>query len=111
MHAYICTLEVKQISKILGYPFEIHYPDRDLQPFRISSSSEITLLVFVIVSSTLAISEMKYSYRGWAGGRGGGKLNAGNTIHKEANSSAVSSIGHRNCHSKPGRTRQSSAAV
>ena len=29
----------------------------------------------------------------------GGKLKAGNTIHKEANSSAVSSVGHRNCQS------------
>ena len=44
-------------------------------------------------------------YRGWAGGRGvgwalgvGGKPKAGNTIHKETNSSAVSSVGHRNCH-------------
>ena len=41
----------------------------------------------------------------------GGKLKVGNTIHKEANSSAVSSIGHKNCHSQPGRTRRLSAAV
>ena len=42
----------------------------------------------------------------------GGKPKAGNTaIHKEANSSAMSSVEHRNCHSQPGRTRQSSAAV
>ena len=41
----------------------------------------------------------------------GEKLKAGNTIHKEANSSAVSSVGHRNCHSQPGRMRWSSAAV
>ena len=41
----------------------------------------------------------------------GGKSKAGNTIHKEANSSAMSSVGHRNCHSQPGRTRQSSAAA
>ena len=41
----------------------------------------------------------------------GGKPKAGNTIHKEANSSAVPSVGHRNCHSQPGKTRQSSAAV
>ena len=41
----------------------------------------------------------------------GGKPKAGNTIHKEANSSAMSSVGHRNCHMQlPGRTRQSSAA-
>ena len=40
-------------------------------------------------------------YRGWAGGRGvgwalgvGGKAKAGNTIHKEAKSSALSSVGH-----------------
>ena len=32
----------------------------------------------------------------------GGKPKAGNTIHKETNSSAVSSVGHRNCHSQPG---------
>ena len=47
---------------------------------------------------------------GWALGVGG-KLKAANIIHKEANSSAVSSVGHRNCHSQPGRTRRSSAAV
>ena len=41
----------------------------------------------------------------------GEKPKVGNTIHKEANSSAVSSVGHRNCHSQPGRTRWSSAAV
>ena len=37
-------------------------------------------------------------YRGWAGREGGGaggKPKAGNTIHKETNSSAVSSVGHR----------------
>ena len=40
-------------------------------------------------------------YRGWAGGRGvGGKPNAGKTIHQEANSSVVSSVGHRNYHSQ-----------
>ena len=57
-------------------------------------------------------------YRAWAGEREagwmlgvGGKLKAGKTIHKEVNSSAVSSIGHRHCHSQPGRTKQSSAAV
>ena len=57
-------------------------------------------------------------YRGWAGGRGvgwvlgvGGKLKAGNTIHKETNSSAVCSVLHRNSHSQPGRPRQSPAAV
>ena len=47
---------------------------------------------------------------GWVLGAGG-KPKAGNTIHKEAYSSAVSSVGHINCHSQPGRTRQSSAAV
>ena len=53
-------------------------------------------------------------YRGgWVGGAlgAGGKPKAGNTIHKEANSSAVSSVGHRNRHSQPGRPRRSSAAV
>ena len=29
------TLGLKQISKFLGYPFEIHYPDADPEPFRI----------------------------------------------------------------------------
>ena len=47
---------------------------------------------------------------GWALGVGG-KPKVGNTIHKEANSSAVSSLGHRNCHSQPGRPRRSSVAV
>ena len=42
---------------------------------------------------------------GWALGVGG-KPKAGNTIHKETNSSAVSSVGHRNCHSQPGRPQQ-----
>ena len=41
----------------------------------------------------------------------GGKPKAGNTIHKETNSSAMSSVGHRNCHSQPGRPRRSSAVV
>ena len=27
------------------------------------------------------------------------------------NNSAVSPVGHRNCHSQPGKTRQSSAAI
>ena len=40
-----------------------------------------------------------------------GRLKAGKTIHREANSSAVSSVGHRNYHSQPGRMRQLSAAV
>ena len=52
---------------------------------------------------------MKYIGGGWTGGVGwmlvvGGKPKVGNTIHKEANSSAMSSVGHRNCHSQPGRT-------
>ena len=57
-------------------------------------------------------------YRGWAGRRGvgwvlgvGGKPKAGNTIHKETNSSVVCSVGHRKCHSQLGRPRQSSTAV
>ena len=41
----------------------------------------------------------------------GGKPKAGNTIHKETNSSVVPLVGHRNCHSQPGRPRRSSAAV
>ena len=52
---------------------------------------------------------MKFIGGGQVGG--GGKPKAGNTIHKEANSSAVSSVGYRNYHSQPGRTRQSSVAV
>ena len=55
---------------------------------------------------------------GGAGGRGvgwvlgvGRKPKAGNTIYKETNSSAVSSVGHRNCHSQPGRPRRSSVVV
>ena len=47
-------------------------------------------------------------YRGWVGGRGvgsvlgvGGKPKAGNTIHKETNSSVVCSVLHRNSHSQP----------
>ena len=53
---------------------------------------------------------MKFIGGGWALGAGG-KPKAGKTIHREANSSAVSSVGHRNHHSQPGRTRRSSAAV
>ena len=65
----------------------------------------------MIVFSNLAISGMKYIGVGQLGGEMGlvlgvgGKPKAGNTIHKEANSSAVSSVGHRNCHSQPGRWR------
>ena len=57
-------------------------------------------------------------YRGWVDGRGvgwvlgvGGKPKAGNTIHSETNSSIVSSVEHRKCHSQPGRRRWSLAAV
>ena len=32
----------------------------------------------------------------------GGKQKAGNTIHEEANSSAMSSVGRRNCYNQPG---------
>ena len=36
------VVELKQISEISGYLFEIHYPDTDLESFRIiPSSSEI----------------------------------------------------------------------
>ena len=77
------------------------------------------MLVFVVVflNSCNITDEV---YRGWVGGWEGvgwvlgvvhGKPKAGNTIHKEANSSAVSSVGHRNCHSQPGKTRRLSAAV
>ena len=60
---------------------------------------------------------MNEVYRRWAGRRGvgwvlvvGGKPKVGKPIHKEANISAVSSVGHRNCHSQPGgRMRRSSA--
>ena len=37
---------------------------------------------------------------GWVLGIGG-KPKAGKTIHREANSSVVSPVGHRNCHSQP----------
>ena len=47
---------------------------------------------------------------GWVLGVGG-KPKAGNTIHKETNSSVVCSVLHRNSHSQPGRPRQSPAAV
>ena len=47
---------------------------------------------------------------GWVLGAGG-KPKVGNTIHKEVNSSAMPSVGHRNCHSQPGKTRRLSAAV
>ena len=58
-------------------------------------------------------------YRGWVVGVGGGwwvlgvggKPKAGNTIHKETNSSVVCSVLHRNSLSQPGRPRRSSAAV
>ena len=38
----------------------------------------------------------------------GGKLKAGKTIHKEANSNAVSSVGHRICHSQRDSRQQRS---
>ena len=41
----------------------------------------------------------------------GGKPKASNTIHKETNSSVVSLVGHRNCHSQPGGPGRSLAAV
>ena len=47
---------------------------------------------------------------GWALGVGG-KPKAGNTIHKETNSSVVCSVLHRNSNSQPGRPRRSPAAV
>ena len=31
-------LQLKQISEFLGYPLEIHYPDGDLEPFRIAAN-------------------------------------------------------------------------
>ena len=34
-HTHTCTLGLKQISKISGCAFEIHYPNVDLNPFRI----------------------------------------------------------------------------
>ena len=42
---------------------------------------------------------------------GGWEAEGSNTIHKGANSSAMSSVGHRNCHSQPDRTRRLSAAA
>ena len=71
--------------------------------------TQLTLLVFVIIffNSCNIRDEV---YRGWALGVGG-KPKTGNTIHKEANSSAMSSVGHRSCHSQPGGMRQLSAAV
>ena len=58
------------------------------------------------------MDELYRGGRGAGGGPGvGGKPKAGNTIHKETNSSAVSSVGHRNCHSQLGRHRRSSAVV
>ena len=47
---------------------------------------------------------------GWAVGAGG-EPKAGYTIHKETDSSSVSSVGHRNSHSRPGRPRRSLAAA
>ena len=52
------------------------------------------MLVFVMVF----FNSCDEVYRGWAGGVGG-KPKVGNTIHREANSSAMSSVGHRNCQS------------
>ena len=45
------------------------------------------------------------------GGGWGGELKAGYTIHKETDSSSVSSVGHRNSHSQHGRPRRSLVAV
>ena len=71
------------------------------------SVTQLTLLVFVMVFYN-SCNIMDELYRVGGGGVGG-KPKAGNTIHKETNSSAVSSVGHRNCHSQPGRPRRSSA--
>ena len=35
MYNYAYRIELKQISESVGYPFEIHYPDSDPEPFRI----------------------------------------------------------------------------
>ena len=48
---------------------------------------------------------------GWALGVGGWEAEGEQNHPREANISAVSSVGHRNYHSQPGRTRRSSAAV
>ena len=45
------------------------------------------------------------------GGGSGGELKAGYTIRKETDSSSVSSVGHRNSHSRHGRLRRSLTAV
>ena len=51
-------------------------------------------------STIPAISWMKFiGVGGCEWGGVGGKPKASNTIHKEANSSAPFSVGHRNCHS------------
>ena len=47
---------------------------------------------------------------GWAVAAGG-EPKAGYTIHKETDSSSVSTVGHRNSHSRHGRSRQSLAAA
>ena len=55
---------------------------------------------------------MKYIGGGKAGGgEVGWKLKAGYTNHKETNYNVVSSVGHRNSYSQPGRPRWSSAAI
>ena len=47
----------------------------------------------------------------YIGGGHWGWVGAGYTIHKETNYNVVSSVGHRNSYSQPGRPRRSSAAV
>ena len=48
----------------------------------------------------------------WGEGVGvSGEPKAGHTIHKETDSSSVSSVGNRNSHSRNGRPRQSLEAA
>ena len=74
-----------------------------------NSVTQLTLLVFVSFS-TLVISGMKYIGGGQAGG--GGKPKAGRQHHPQGGKQQCYVLSRaQNCHSQPGRTRQSSAAV
>ena len=66
----------------------------------------------VVFYNSCNITDEVYRVGGGGVDVGGGWEAEGRQYHPQGgNSSAVSLVGHRNCHSQPGKTRRSSAAV